>query len=180
MREYAAFLRGINLPGRRVAGAELRAPFERLGLRQVSTFLASGNVVFDTEDQPEDTLVSRIEEALVESLGYDVTVFLRTADEVGAIAEYEPFARGRIAASSGKLQVALLSARPTKKLRNAVLALSTNEDALAFGRRELYWLPSGGILESALDMNALGKLLGSTTMRTKNTVDRLAAKYFAA
>ena len=50
---------------------------------------------------------------------------------------------------------------------------------MAFGKRELFWLPSGGTLESALDRQALDKLLGPTTMRTKGTVEQLAAKFFA-
>lgn len=50
---------------------------------------------------------------------------------------------------------------------------------LMFGDRELYWLPSGGIRDSALNPKSIESLLGSTTMRTKGTIDELAAKYFA-
>ena len=61
-----------------------------------------------------------------------------------------------------------------------MLRLATDADALAFGERELYWLPSGGTQESELDLKAIGKELGLTTMRTKGTVDQMAAKFFAA
>lgn len=57
--------------------------------------------------------------------------------------------------------------------------MTSNEDRLAFGDRELYWLPSGGILDSELDFKVIGKLLGVMTTRTKNTVEQVAAKYFA-
>ncbi len=60
-----------------------------------------------------------------------------------------------------------------------MLALADEEDQLAFGERELHWLPSGGILDSALDFKAIGRLLGPTTTRTKGTIDQLTAKYFA-
>jgi hypothetical protein len=63
--------------------------------------------------------------------------------------------------------------------RKEVLALASDEDRLAFSDRELYWLPSGGILDSALDFKVIGKLLGPMTTRTKGTVEQLAAKYFA-
>ena len=60
-----------------------------------------------------------------------------------------------------------------------MLALATDADRLAFGDREVFWLPAGGTQDSALDQKAIGKLLGSTTMRTKGTIDQLVAKYFS-
>lgn len=179
MAEYAAFLRGINVgKAHRVGSGELRACFEEHGLRDVATFRASGNVVFDASGEPADELTTRIEEGLEAALGYEVTVFLRTAGEVRAIASREPFSAAKVDASKGKLQVSMLPARPAAAARKSVLALATDEDALAFGDRELYWLPRGGTQESDLDMKAIGKLLGHMTMRTKNTVDQMAAKYF--
>jgi hypothetical protein len=59
-----------------------------------------------------------------------------------------------------------------------VLALATEDDRLAFGERELYWLPKGGTQESALDLKTIDKLLGASTMRTKGTVEQMTAKYF--
>jgi uncharacterized protein (DUF1697 family) len=44
---------------------------------------------------------------------------------------------------------------------------------------QLYWLPSGGISESELDLNAIGATLGLTTMRTKGTIDQITAKHFS-
>jgi uncharacterized protein (DUF1697 family) len=179
MPRYAAFLRAINVTGRRVKGPELCAPFEAVGCGDVETFRASGNVIFAAEREPIGKLTARIEAALEDSLGYDVAVFLRTASEVRTVAEHEPFAPARVRASRGRLQVAMLARRPTAKAVQAVLALATEQDRLAFGDRELYWLPSGGTLESALDQKAIGTLLGRTTMRTKGTVEQIAQKYFA-
>ena len=65
-------------------------------------------------------------------------------------------------------------------MRKEVLALATDEDRLAFGDRELYWLPSGGTRDATLNFRAVEKLVGPTTMRTKGTIDELAEKYFAA
>jgi hypothetical protein len=58
-----------------------------------------------------------------------------------------------------------------------VLSLASDEDALAFGERELYWLPSGGMLETALDLDAIDELLGLSTRRTKGTIELIAAKH---
>lgn len=182
MSGYAAFLRGMNVGGHRISSAQLCACFERLGFRDVGSFRASGNVIFATPADPEPPIemTARIEAGLEASLGYEVPVFLRTASEVRAIAVSQPFPQPLIAASQGKLQVAMLSAQPSPRARQEVLALSSDEDRLAFGDRELFWLPSGGILDSVLDFNkALAKLLGPATTRTKNTVDQVAAKYFS-
>jgi uncharacterized protein (DUF1697 family) len=179
MSGYAAFLRGINVGGHRISNVELSARFEELGFRDVSTFRASGNVIFDAAEEPPTEMAIRIEEGLAASLGYTVPVFLRTASEVRAIAADQPFAQPLIAASKGKLQVAMLSARPPAQARKAVLTLTTDEDRLAFGDRELHWLPSAGIMDSALDFKIIGTLLGPMTVRTRGTVDQVAAKYFA-
>jgi uncharacterized protein (DUF1697 family) len=181
MPRYAAFLRAINLGRNRTAsGAELRAQFERLGFEDVDTFRNSGNVVFEAGREPPARLTRRIEAGLEKGLGFEVAVFVRTGNEVQSIAGAEPFAHSLVEGSKGKLQVSLLSEKPSQRLREQVLALATDADRLAFGDRELYWLPSGGTQRSALDQAAIAKLVGPTTMRTKGTIEQLAAKYFAA
>ena len=172
---YAAFLRGVNV-GRnhRVSSAELKSMFEQLGAEDVATFRTSGNVVFEA---PRD-MARAIEQHLEKSLGYQVTIFMRTAEELKQIAAHEPFPPNDVEAAKGKLQVSMLSKKPTAAVQKKVLAHATDQDRLAFGKRELYWLPSGGTLESELDRKAIEDLLGPTTMRTKGTVEQLAAKYF--
>jgi uncharacterized protein (DUF1697 family) len=172
---YAAFLRAVNV-GRnhRVSSDELRGIFEGVGADDVATFRTSGNVVFEA---PRD-MTAQIEKALERVLGYDVGVYLRTARELAEIVAFQPFKPAQVEASKGKLQVSMLSKKPTAATRKKVLALATDQDLLAFGKRELYWLPSGGTLESALDRKAIDALLGPTTMRTKGTVEQLAAKFF--
>jgi uncharacterized protein (DUF1697 family) len=177
---YAAFLRGVNLGAQRRAGAEkLRSVFEGLGFEDVATFRTSGNVVFAAGREPAATLTARIEKELAAVLGFEVMIFLRTAREVRAIAAERPFSSADIEASKGKLQVALLPAKPATKARNEALALATDEDRLALRGRELYWLPSGGTRDSALNQVAIEKLVGPWTMRTMGTLEQLAAKYFA-
>jgi uncharacterized protein (DUF1697 family) len=180
MSEYAAFLRGMNVGGHRISNEDLRARFEELGCGEVRTFRASGNVIFAAAGkESEEELGARIEAGLANALGYEVPVFLRDAREIRTIAAHRPFAESLVEASKGKLQVVLLAARPAARARKEVLALADAEDELAFGERELHWLPSGGILDSALDFKAIGRLLGPLTTRTKGTIDQLATKYFA-
>ena len=58
-------------------------------------------------------LTARLEDGLAEALGYEVPVFLRSAEELLAIAAHEPSTRRTRAASNGKLQVALLAKKPS-------------------------------------------------------------------
>jgi uncharacterized protein (DUF1697 family) len=178
MNRYVAFLRGMNLGGRRIANAELRAHFEALGCEDVATFRASGNVVFGSDGEPAAKLTSRLERGLADALGYEVPVFLRSAKELSAIASHEAFEPKLVDSSQGKLQIALLVEKPSAAAAKKALALSTDADRLAVEGRELYWLPNGGMSDSELDLKAIGAALGPMTIRTKGTVDQIAAKHF--
>ncbi len=172
---YAAFLRGVNLGrNRRVSSAELKALFAEAGGEEVATFRTSGNVVFEA---PRD-LTRAVEAQLEKSLGYAVAIYMRTAKQLEEIAERQPFAPKDVEASKGKLQVSLLLEKPTATTAKKVLALATDDDRLAFGTRELFWLPSGGYMEAELDRKALDEMVGPSTVRTKGTVEQLARKFF--
>jgi len=180
MARYVAFLRAINIGGRRVSNEDLRACFETVGLEEVSTFRASGNVIFDAPGKESVKRVTeRAEEGLERSLGYEVVVFLRTADEVLAMADYDPFPAQDVKKSKGKLQVDLLLRKPTAAARKKVLGLATDQDRLDVEGRELWWLPSGGTLESELDQKAISAAVGPSTRRTKGTIEQIAAKYLS-
>jgi uncharacterized protein (DUF1697 family) len=177
VERYVAFLRGMNLGNRRIKNDELRRCFEDLGLTEVACFRASGNVIF-TGEGAEAKLGERIESGLAEALGYEVPVFLRSAAELQAISAHEPFARSALAASKGKIQVVLLEREPSAAMRKRALALATGDDRLTVDGRQLYWLPRGGMSESELDLKAIGAALGLHTIRTKGTIDQIAAKHF--
>jgi uncharacterized protein (DUF1697 family) len=178
MERYVAFLRGMNLGNRRITNAELRGHFETMGMVEVATFRASGNVVFGVgSGEPEAALARRVEAELDGLLGYEVPVFLRSGAEVAAIAALEPFDPALVEASKGRLQVSLLREQPLAAARRRALALAGEEDRLAIEGRELYWLPSGGTLDSELDLKAVEALLGPDTRRTMGTIKQIAAKH---
>jgi uncharacterized protein (DUF1697 family) len=179
VERYVAFLRGMNLGGRRIKNEQLRAEFETLGLADIACFRASGNVVFAAGEDDEAALAERIEAGLGEALGYEVPVYLRGEDELRAVAGQRPFAPAARRASRGKLQVAFLPAAPKAAAGKRTLALATGEDRLAIDGRQLYWLPRGGLSESDLDLGAIAAALGPITIRTMGTVERIVAKYLA-
>jgi uncharacterized protein (DUF1697 family) len=176
MAEHAAFLRGMNVGGHRITNDQLRAHLSAMGLREVATFRASGNVVFDGGSDSPPKMQELIEQGLLAALGYAVPTFVRNRDEVLEIAEAKPIEQG---SSKGKLQVGLLAEAPSAKARKAVLEMQSEADLLAFGKRELYWLPQGPMSDSELDFKAIDRLLGVMTVRTKNTIEQIAARYFA-
>lgn len=175
MAKFVAFLRGMNLGGRRLGNPELCGAFEAIGMTEVSAFLASGNVVFDGSGSAA-ALAKRLEKGLEEELGYPVPTFLRTAKSVRALAESQPFAE-RDADNGGKPQIAFLTRKPSPKAVEAALALQSDDDWLAIAGTELHWWPSGGLSQSELDWKAIEKAVGPTTVRTRNTIVRLTKKF---
>jgi uncharacterized protein (DUF1697 family) len=178
MNRYVAFLRGMNLGGRRITNDDLRAHFEALGCEDVATFRASGNVIFAVDGESPAKLTSQLEGGLADALAYEVPVFLRSAKELLTIVAHEPFDAKLVDASKGKLQVALLTKEPSASAARKVLTLSSDADRLAIEKRELYWLPAGRLSDSGLDLKALAAILGPMTIRTEGTIEQIAAKHF--
>jgi len=90
--QYSGFLRGINVGGHAlIKMAELQRTFERMGLKNVRTLLASGNVVFETGQAVEKRLTKKIETELKAAFKYDIAVMLRSLDDLNALRSAEPF-----------------------------------------------------------------------------------------
>lgn len=98
MPRYAAFLRAINVGGRRITNDELGECFAGMGLDNVSTYQAAGNVVLTSDEKDPRTLGERVEAGLEQALGYEVRTLLRDGEQLATIVEREPFDPERIAA----------------------------------------------------------------------------------
>jgi uncharacterized protein (DUF1697 family) len=168
---HIAFLRAINVGGRTVKMDRLRGLFTGLGLRDVTTLIASGNVLFSPGRQRTATLERRIEEALADALGFEVTTFVRTAADLATLVR-----AGALSAKPEEtLLVGFLKAIPDDAAVSRVHALRSHADDLAILGRELRWVRRGSMMESKLWGGALEKALGAPmTMRNVNTVRRLA------
>jgi uncharacterized protein (DUF1697 family) len=169
----------MNLGNRRITNVELCGHFSAMGFEQVASFRASGNVVFTATGPGDGELRQRIESGLAAALGYEVPTFIRSDAEMRAMAATRPFDARLTSRLAGKPQVALLGRAPSAKTRAQVLALAGDDDALAFGARELYWLPVGRMSDSELDLKAVERALGATTIRTMGTIEQITAKHFA-
>jgi len=165
---YVCFLRAINVGGRVVRMETLKQIFSSIGLADVETFIASGNVIFVAGSGKPATLETKIEGALRSKLGYDVDAFLRTPGELAKVVNAVPSA----------LHVAF-TREPLPAARKAQLVnFDTASDAFTAVGREIYWTLTTKQSESAFVSSKMEKLLDvRVTWRNMNTVRRLLAKY---
>ncbi len=173
---YIAFLRAINVGGRNVSMAKLRALFEGFGFDAVETFIASGNVIFTAPAKNAAGLTRKIETGLEQALGYEVRTFLRSEAALAAVVNYQPFAAARIR-SAQAFNVAFLTAPPTAAQAQAVLALRSTIDEFHINGREFYWLCEKRQSESKFSNAVLERTLkAGSTLRSMSTIKKLAAK----
>jgi len=148
-----------------------------MGFFNVETFIASGNVIFETTSKDVDALIKKIEKRLKESLGFEVAAFLRSDSELAEIANYKPFPKSQIV-SAVALNVAFLSAPLDAKLKKMLMALKSDIDDFHVHGREVYWLCLKKQSESTFSNAMLEKTLGvKSTLRGLNTVRKIAEKY---
>ena len=178
MPKYIAFLRAINVGSHLVKMDKLRSLFEELGLSNVETFIASGNVIFDTRSSNVKSLASKIEKHLHASLGYQVATFLRSVPELKIVADYAPFGSAAETAGSHAIYVGFMTEPPEKTATQKLMALNCATDEFHVADREVYWLARVKVSDSKISGNQLEKLLGcAITLRNSTTVRKLAAKY---
>ena len=157
--------------------SDLKAAFEALGFDRVETFIASGNVVFDSDAKDQAKLERTIERALEADLGYPVETFVRSMAEMAEIAGRDPFDHGS-ASDNRSVYVAFLGRKPTQEAVERLDTLATEDDAFAVIDREVYWARRGGIGTSKFSGGLLEKTLGMpATLRGLPTLKKILAKF---
>ena len=127
MQPYVALLRGINVGGHRVTMERLRELFVELGFASVETFIASGNVFFQTPETDTLTLETRIEAHLKQALGYEVATFFRTPAELTTASAMCPFTPSE----SDSLYVTFLKVPADQALQERLQALQARATVLS-------------------------------------------------
>jgi uncharacterized protein (DUF1697 family) len=88
---YVALLRGINVGGRNlIRMTALKACFEENGFREVTTYIQSGNVLFESSESGQDKLVRRIEGILAATFKYPASIVLRSRKQMRELVERAP------------------------------------------------------------------------------------------
>jgi uncharacterized protein (DUF1697 family) len=170
INHYVAFLRAINVGGRTVKMDHLKQIFEALPIKNVSTFIASGNVLFDSAAAAIH-LEASIELQLRKHLGYPVATFIRTVPELQKVAAHDPFA-----GEEGSVYVAFLKIKPTVEAQRTLSGFNNDVDRFHVNGREAYWLAKAGFSGSTFTGPKLEKTLGPATTRSITTVRKLAAR----
>jgi uncharacterized protein (DUF1697 family) len=174
MNQYIAFLRAINVGGHTVKMDHLSKLFEALGFSSVETFIASGNVIFETTAKNTTTLEKKIKEHLKKSLGYEVDTFLRTVQEVAEVEKRSPFIAQK---KEESVYVAFLHETPNATAMSALMALKNKANDFAILEREVYWLRLNKD-DSLFLKSPLEKVLKlSATVRNMTTIRKLCEKY---
>ncbi len=179
MPRYVAFLRAINVGGHIVRMEELRRVLSGAGFSDVETFIASGNVIFNSPATDTAAIERRIEAALEKAFGYAVATFVRTPAELAEVAAHMPCSADP-AAAGGALHIIFLSQPLSAAACKQVSALSAPGDELSARGREVYWGRFGKLSESPLFGRLLDKTVPPGTMRNRNTVVRLLARLQSA
>ncbi len=173
MAVHVALLRAINVGGRVVKMDVLRAHCEALGLLKVETFIASGNVMFESRAGAA-ALEKKIEAQLRTTLGYEVATFIRSGAELDAAASR---AASRMRPKEGA-HVGFLKVEPGPDEQKRVAAYTTAGERFEFDGREIYWFTKAGIGQSKFTNTVFERIIKSpATFRNVTTVRKLADKY---
>ncbi|MBI3819518.1 MAG: DUF1697 domain-containing protein [Planctomycetes bacterium] len=135
---HVALLRGINVAGQKIIKMEaLAGAFRSLRFENVVTYIQSGNVLFDADARDESALAARIEAGLQRTLGHRIEIFLRTADEMRAIAAIEPFIKYN-EDNAPKPYITFISGAPPKVSKLPLVSPRKDVEVIRVSGREFY------------------------------------------
>ncbi|QIE26944.1 hypothetical protein SBC1_37800 (plasmid) [Caballeronia sp. SBC1] len=163
MTTYAALLRAVNVGGTgKLPMSELRAMCASVGFSNVRTYIASGNVVFESK-LSEVSVKSKLERCLETYAGKPVGILIRSGAELAAVLANNPFS----SAAPNQTVAIFLDAPPPADVLDSVSGQRTEE--IALGTREIYVHYKDGIARSKLKI----PVAGTGTARNMNTVATL-------
>ncbi|MBA2708033.1 MAG: DUF1697 domain-containing protein [Gemmatimonadaceae bacterium] len=165
MASFIALLRAVNVGGTgKLAMADLKAMCEAAGFHSVRTYIASGNVVFES-NLSGAAVQKELEGRLLAHAGKPVGVVVRTAAEMADVLATNPFPH---APGNRTLAIFLAEGPPA----DALASVSGRVDEeLWLGRKEIYVHYGAGMGHSKLKIPAAK----NGTARNMNTVAKLAA-----
>lgn len=172
---HVALLRGINVGGKnKLPMKDLAELFRQVGCTEVVTLIQSGNVVCRASAALTKSLPGLVEAAIVARFGFAVPVVMRSAAELRAVVQENPYlATG---ADTGTLHVAFLADLPSEAALAALDPARSPPDTFAARGRHLYLCCPNGLGRSRLTNDYFDRTLKTTsTVRNWATVQKLAA-----
>lgn len=133
MPAFASLLRGINVSGhKKIPMAELKALYEESGFTNVKTYIQSGNVVFQTHHENPEEIRKLIESKIEARFGFDVTVFIRTSEELQRVLQGNPFE------TVDDVYVTFLAEEPSPEKWASLKALDLGTERLELRDKEIF------------------------------------------
>ncbi len=173
MTLYIALLRGINVGGHKVIKmADLKRVFESIGLKQVKTYIQSGNIVFESEEGI-NFLKDRIQSEIKKEFDFDVPVMLRTHDEFINIIKQCPYEVHSLLEGES-VHIAFLANVLSEEESSQLLTFKSELEDCYIDEKVVYLFFKNSIRNSKL-MNQFQKLHTPATVRNWRTVNKLKA-----
>ena len=177
MKTYISMLRGINVGGqKKVRMADLKSVYEALELENIQTYVQSGNVVFESEEQDAEKLRKSIEAQIETTFDFPVPVLIRTADDFQRVIKNHPFAKE----DPIRVLVTFLYEHPEKSRWDELSLYKDKVDQFALGEQEIFLFCPGGYGKTKLSNTFFEKKLGvvATTRNWKsvNTLYEMASE----
>ncbi len=173
MTLYIALLRGINVGGHKVIKmADLKRVFESIGLKQVKTYIQSGNIVFESEEDI-NFLKDRIQSEIKNEFDFDVPVMLRTYGEFINIIKQCPYEVHSLLEGES-VHVAFLANVLSEEETSQLLTFKSELEDCYIDEKVAYLFFKNSIRNSKL-MNQFQKLHTPATVRNWRTVNKLKA-----
>ena len=172
---YIALLRGINVGGHnKIKMYELRSVFESLGFENVKSYIASGNVAFDTAKTTDSALSKKTEKSVKENFSLEIEVMVRTTQEIENVIKQNPFEKVHDDDQTKLFVVFLKEDLPKEKTDLLVSHNNENEQFEVIGRN-IYALSKKGFMKSLLGKKYIdNKLKTLATARNWKTVNKIA------
>jgi uncharacterized protein (DUF1697 family) len=169
---YVALLRAVNVGGRWVSMADLRAAVESLGYTKVRTLLQSGNLIFASSKRVA-AIQRDLEIAVLRRFGFETTIMVRSAAELDAVISANPF-KDEAKKDPGHLIVVFLKSKAGAKEEKALRAAIVGRERIALRGKTLYAAYPDGLGRSKLTAALIDRHLGTSgTARNWNTVTKL-------
>ncbi len=173
MPAYVAMLRGVNVGGNPLKMEWLRGACEEMGLREVRTYLQSGNIVF-ASSLGAAKLAAMLKQKIDKQTRLPVPVIIRSAKEMAEIVAQNPFLQ-RKGIDATKLHVTFLGGAPKRPDTERLDKLAGSRDEYHLGKREIFLHCPTNYGETKLSNAAIEKALGvSATTRNWTTMTTLA------
>ena len=169
-----SLLRGINVGGnKKIKMADLRDLYKSLGFQNTKTLLQSGNAVFETDMTDHVAIKKAIEAGIQEKFGFDVTIMLRTPEELSTIVEQHPFTDEQVS-DPGKLSFVYLSSEPTNDAVDNLRENNPGREIIHHDGQILYIVYPDGKGKSKLDNSRIERALKvEGTARNWNTTQKI-------